>query len=160
MLETSVPKLNIEIIIKQIEEELNMERHDPGNDFSQIDLSQIEYINALIANADFYAEAPAKWPSKLYFFPFNFVKVQRFILKIYGFIFKKQRVVNNSISQALKVTLTINQKLISEVNSLVESIESTKMKLQNYERELSNTEQHFSEIKNYYLTNDVYIKKI
>lgn len=158
MVETSEPKLNIETIIEQIEEELNMEQYDSGDDFSQIDLSQIEYINALIANADLYAEAPAKWPNKLNFFPFNFVKAQRFILKIYGFIFKKQRVVNNSLAQALKATLTINQKLISEVNSLVESIESIKMKLQFYEQGLSKTEQRLSETKNYYLTNDVYIK--
>lgn len=62
MLETSRPKLDAEIIMKQIREEIDLERCSSAHNSSKISLSQLEYIEALISNAEFYTETPSKWP--------------------------------------------------------------------------------------------------
>lgn len=141
MLETSEPKLNIKTIMKDIRDKINQEISGSANNYSQINLSKLEYIEALINNAEDYADTPHDFPKKLKFFPFNSIKIQQFILKIYSFIFKKQRVVNNSLIQALKATLVLNEQLSEIIKEKLQNQEDytyLKNKLNQQERLLVN----------------------
>lgn len=175
MLETSKPKLDVQIIMKEIKKEIDLERPSSAYNSAKISLSQLEYIEALISNAEFYAETPTKWPDKLSFFPFSFNKIQSFILKVYSFIFKKQKVVNNSIAQALKANLAINRQLLEQINGLANTIEKLEKKSQIQEGVLARYRQNIDQInratetgrdfakrlnniEQYSLSNDVYIK--
>lgn len=158
MLETSEPKLNVKTIMEDIRKEINREISGSANNNSQLNLSKLEYIEALISNAEYYADTPNDFPDKLKFFPFNFTKIQQFILKIYGFIFKKQKVVNNSLTQAFKANLTLKEQLIAQVNSLNNALEIAQIKLQNQENILKLYEQQLKENKQEYLSDNTYLK--
>ena len=103
--------------------------------------STLQYAKALINNAESLSESQIQWPRKLNFFPFNVSIIQKNILKIYSFIFKKQRLINASLIEALKTSVAVNEQLISQVENL----------LLNTNQQLSNTEKNS-------LTNDCYVK--
>ena len=148
MLEISKPKLNTNTIVEQIREEFEINRKLRrnqliSNNTTIMELSStLEYAKALIDNAESFSENQIQWPKKLNFFPFNISIIQKFILKIYNFIFKKQRLINSSLIEALKTSVAVNEQLISQVENL-----------------LLNTDQQLSNSENHSLTNDCDIKK-
>lgn len=101
------------------------------------------YIETLLKDADFYSQTPTEFPKKLNRFPFNISKpLQRIFLKLYEFIFKKQRVVNSSLSQALRATLAQNRQLIDQVNALQEQLREMEQRLAATDEQVSTVSSH------------------
>lgn len=149
MLKISKPKLDVETVIEQIKNEIEINRigvNKLTDEFLEIELSsKLEYIKALIANAETFSQTKIQWPNKLNFFPFNITVIQNFILKIYGFIFKKQSVVNNSLIQGFQTSLVLNEQLISQINYFTESLQNVTEQIQLEKQRLSDTQERLSD---------------
>ncbi len=124
------PEINVEQLISKIREEVA--RHQlasPSLETKQINVSigtsdpSVSYIETLLNDADSYSQVPTEFPGKFNRFPFDLSKgLQKIFLKVYGFIFKKQRVVNYSLSQALRESWALNRRLIHQINVLQEQL--------------------------------------
>ncbi|MDJ0717349.1 MAG: methyltransferase domain-containing protein [Prochloraceae cyanobacterium] len=119
-IESNTPEIDIDdvkkIILKEIDRHKLYRSQDKivgiknyNND------SSINYIETLLKNAEVYSDTPTQWPEKLNFFIFANKKIQNFILKLYGFIFKKQREVNNSLITSLRFFFKQNQQFIQYI---------------------------------------------
>ena len=125
LIETNNPEINVDELMQQVLEEVERRQTIPLWENEKItttnlmDSVKVSYIEGLLNNAEYYSQVPAELPDKFNRFPFNIIQpIEKFILKLYGFIFKKQRVVNSSITHALKESLLLNQQLIGQVNAL------------------------------------------
>lgn len=130
MQETTNLEINVEQLIEKIRSEVD-KRHNlapsveakPINVSSGTIVASFSYIETLLNDADSYTQTPTEFPAKFNRFPFSLSKgLQKFILKLYGFIFKKQRVVNSALSQALRESLVLNRRLIDQINTLQEQL--------------------------------------
>jgi O-antigen chain-terminating methyltransferase len=125
MIETNNIEINIDELMGKVREEIagrkstfmsqENEQYRAGTGKEEVVVSNIE---ALINNAEFKAQARTDWPKKFNRFPFNLGWLQKFILKAYNFLLKEQRVVNFSLSQALRESLTLNRDLSEQVAAL------------------------------------------
>jgi SAM-dependent methyltransferase len=130
MTEANNQEINIDELIQKIRNEVARHQNispsleiKPVTASSGTNTTSIGYIETLLNDADLYAQVPTEFPEKFTRFPFNFSKgLQKFLLKVYGFLFKKQRVVNSSLSQALRESLALNQRLVNQINSLQEQL--------------------------------------
>ncbi len=131
MIEGNDLPINIEQLMQKIRDEV-AKRHNliPLGDAMSTLISDgsgdatVSYIEALLNDAESYSQVPTEFPGKFNRFPFNLSKgLQRLFLKLYGFLFKKQRVVNSSLSQALRESLTLNRRLIDRVNALQQQLD-------------------------------------
>ena len=125
MWESNEPQFNVDKLMQQIREEVAMDQKLDGWGEEKTDripttlAGHLSCVEPILNDAEFQSEVPTKWPDKLNRFPFNISKrLQRFFLKLHGFIFKKQRVVNFALIQALRESLVQNQQLIDQVNAL------------------------------------------
>jgi O-antigen chain-terminating methyltransferase len=125
MWESNEPQFNVDKLMQQIREEVAMDQKLDGWGEEKTDripttlAGHLSSVEPILNDAEFQSEVPTKWPDKLNRFPFNISKrLQRFFLKLHGFIFKKQRVVNFALIQALRESLVQNQQLIDQVNAL------------------------------------------
>jgi O-antigen chain-terminating methyltransferase len=125
MIEANNPEINVDELMQQVLEEVERRQTIPLWENEKItttnpmDSVKVSYIEGLLNNAEYYSQVPAELPDKFNRFPFNIIQpIEKFILKLYGFIFKKQRVVNSSITHALRESLLLNQQLIGQVNAL------------------------------------------
>lgn len=117
---------------------------------SEINTENITHIEALLKEAELFSEVPTAFPEKLARFPLNLTKgLQKFVLKLYGFLFKKQRVVNFSLIQALRDSLALNHQLSEQIKALKFQIEeisdrtkATDERLQATDERHSRTEEH------------------
>ncbi len=131
MIEGKDLQINVEQLMQKIRDEV-AKRHNliPLGDAMSTLISDgsgdatVSYIEALLNDAESYSQVPTEFPGKFNRFPFNLSKgLQRLFLKLYGFLFKKQRVVNSSLSQALRESLTLNRRLIDRVNALQQQVD-------------------------------------
>jgi O-antigen chain-terminating methyltransferase len=97
-------------------------------------------IEALLNDAELYSQVPTEFPAKFNRFPFSLSKgLQRFFLKLYGFLFKKQRVVNLSVIQSLRESVAVNQQLIDQVITLQSQLQETSDRLRVTDERLAAT---------------------
>jgi SAM-dependent methyltransferase len=126
------PEINVEQLMQNIREEV-ADRYNASlgveiKNYNKLEnkgvnLLTMNYIENLLNEAELYSQVWANFPDKFNVFPFTLSKpLQKLILKIYNFIFKKQRVVNASLSQAIRASLTLNQQLINQMNVLQEQV--------------------------------------
>jgi O-antigen chain-terminating methyltransferase len=125
MIETTNSQINVDELMHKVREEvalrpktslLSQGMYSPERDLTAIGSTQIE---TCLKISELYSQVPTEFPPRFNRFPFNLSKgLQRLLLKLYGFIFKKQRVVNLSLIQALRESITINQQLIDQVTVL------------------------------------------
>ena len=83
-----------------------------------ISSSLLIYVKTLLNDAEFQSQVPSSLPDKIDRFPFNIKIIRNFILNLYSFLFKKQRVVNNDLIQALRESLSVNQQLSEKITEL------------------------------------------
>jgi len=123
MIETNNPGINVDELMQKIREEV-ARRQETVKEDTRISIgsaisAEINNIEFLLNDAEFNSQVPTKFPDKLNRFPFNISKrLQRLSLKLYGFIFKKQRVVNLPLIQAVRDSLALNRQLIEQVTAL------------------------------------------
>lgn len=130
MTDANNQEINVDELIQKIRNEVARHQNispsleaKPVTASSGTNTTTMSYIETLLNEADLYSQVPTEFPEKFTHFPFNFSKnLQKFLLKVYGFLFKKQRVVNSSLSQALRESLALNQRLINQINSLQEQL--------------------------------------
>ncbi len=146
MLPISKPQLTTKTITELIKSEMPMSQYSEVNEpveeflFTQL-LSQFTYLQTLVANAESFSQNEIQWPAKLNFFPFNLSILQKIILKVYSFIFKKQAVINNSLIQGLKTSININEQLVNQLNTFNESLGKISQQVDLNKQNLSGQEQ-------------------
>lgn len=127
MTEANNPEIDVDNLMQKIREEVNKHKYkhvesNTTNGFSisrNRSKSNINYIQALLKNAQSRAYIRTKWPDKLNRFPFNLnPKLQKIILKIINFLFKDQREVNFNLISCLQESVTLNQQLIEQIETL------------------------------------------
>lgn len=145
MIEKNNPEINVDELMQQVLEEVARRQtisllplaQEKITMTNSIDSGKVSYIEGLLNNADYYSQVPAEFPDKFKRFPLNiFNPLQKFILKLYGFIFKKQRVVNSSIIHSLRESLVLNQQLIGQVNALQAHLQGLEHRLTATEAQL------------------------
>ncbi|NJO49330.1 MAG: class I SAM-dependent methyltransferase [Leptolyngbyaceae cyanobacterium RM2_2_4] len=123
MIETNNPKIDVNVLMQKVQEEVVKRR-----DFNPVEIAissmntiittSISQAEAQLSVAETFSEVPTKFPDKFNFLFAVFKPLQKLVLKVYGFLFKKQRVVNSSLAQALRISLDINQRLSQQVSTL------------------------------------------
>ena len=125
MIETQNPEINVYELMDKVKQEVANRkssfplRPNVANSL-EINSTFLDYlyrIEALLNNSEFYSQVPSELPPKINRFPFNIGLIKKIILKIYGFVFKKQRLVNLALIQAFRESLELNQQLIHKLNA-------------------------------------------
>ncbi len=107
-------------------------------------------LEALLKDAETYSQVPTKLPDKFTQFPYSLIKgLQNFLLKLYAFLFKKQRVVNSSLIHVLKESLAMNRRLTEQVNALQEQLSTMNARLTLAEEGISRINPRLTAIEQY-----------
>ncbi|MBV8886715.1 MAG: class I SAM-dependent methyltransferase [Chroococcidiopsidaceae cyanobacterium CP_BM_RX_35] len=133
MIEANNPEIDVDKLMQSVLEEVarrqsisipkninnNLDFHVSTINISTINEADFKNIEYLLNDAEINSQIPTKLPEKFSRFPFSISKpLQGLSLKLYGFLFKKQRVVNLPLIQAVRDSLTLNRKLIEQVTAL------------------------------------------
>jgi hypothetical protein len=127
MLEHNNPSIDVDDLMARIQQEVakrgvGYEPVSAESDGSQ--MHPLASIEALLNTAQVKAEVRTKWSGKLLVFPFDrSVKLQRFALRILGYLFKDQRHVNFSLIAALHETLAVNRGLLQRLAALENEVQ-------------------------------------
>ncbi|MBS9387990.1 MAG: methyltransferase domain-containing protein [Dolichospermum sp. WA123] len=150
MIESQNPEINVDELMEKIRLEVNNRKSsfpinqsisNETNVLQDNDLIDRFYrIEALLNNSELYYQVPTELPEKINKFPFSIGIIKKVILKIYGFIFKKQRVVNNNLIQAVRESLQLNQSLMSKLDSIEKRIDSTEQRIDSTEQRIDSIE--------------------
>jgi len=149
MIEANNIEINVDELMQKIREEVSSrQKKIPSgsaisNRVSGITPVRDSQIEALLNDAELYSQVPTEFPAKFNRFPFSLSKgLQRFFLKLYGFLFKKQRVVNLSVIQSLRESVAVNQQLIDQVITLQSQLQETSDRLRVTDERLRATDEH------------------
>ena len=112
--------------------------------FTPISSSLVNYIKTLLDDAEFQSQVPSSLPDKLDRFPFNLKIIQNFLLNLYNFLFKKQRVVNHDLIQAQRESLSANQQLYKQTTALQSSLNKLDERLSAIEDSLASVEKRLA----------------
>ena len=155
MIEPNNPEINVDDLMQKVRDEVARHNHpshsveENSNGVNAMSVLNTSNIEPLINDAEFNSQASTKWPDKLNRFPFNFSKrLQRFILKLYRVLFKKQRVVNFDLSQALRESLALNRELVEQVITLQAQFRTTDERVSEIGDHVTATDERISEIIN------------
>jgi O-antigen chain-terminating methyltransferase len=119
------------------------------NNFNELAFEKNSPIETLLSQAELFSEVPTELPDKFNRFPLSLSQgLQKFVLKLYGFLFKKQRVVNFSLIQAQRESTNLNRKLFDRVFAQL-------IALQSQVKELN---ERLKAIDERYTKNDSYLK--
>ncbi|MEQ9552825.1 MAG: class I SAM-dependent methyltransferase [Coleofasciculus sp. G3-WIS-01] len=136
MIEANNPEIDVDELMEKVREEVARRQNQPlgkenylgTNDPPEkcINPLLIHQIKALLNNAESKSQVRTEFPEKFNRFPFTLSRrLQRFILKLYAFLFKEQRAVNLSLIQALRDSLALNQQLSEQVTDFQAKLKST-----------------------------------
>jgi len=124
MIETNNPGINVDELMQKIRQEV-ARRHELSVTENTREIvvdaisAQFNNIELLLNDAESNSQVPTKFPDKLNRFPFNISKqLQRWSLHLYEFLFKKQRVVNLPLIQAVRDSLALNRQLVEQITTL------------------------------------------
>ena len=145
-MEATKLEIDVDEVMQKIRDEVAAHHDLPVSDLaknyeypliSQTTIGNNNHLDALLNDAEVYSQVPAKFPDKFNRFPFSLSKgLQKLFLKVYGFLFKKQRVVNSSLTHVLKETLVMNRRLTEQVNALQEQLSLINVRLAATEQNL------------------------
>ena len=179
MLETRNFEIDVDELMQKVKEEVaNRQSYSLAEavKFSSVSATTTvsnSYIEARLKDAEIFSQVPTKFPDKFNRFPFNLSKgIQKLFLKLYGFLFKKQQVVNFSLIHALREAWALNQQLFEQVTVLqgqlqeisdrltatdedLKSLESTDERLS---INLTVTDERLRSTDERYIRNDNYLK--
>jgi O-antigen chain-terminating methyltransferase len=156
MIESNNLEINVDELMQKVRAEV-ASRHklSLGENVQLRGLSEINYTNdshieTLLSEAEFFSQVPTELPDKFQRFPFNFSNgLQKFVLKLYGFLFKKQRVVNFSLIQAHKESVNLNRQLMEQVTALQFQLREMGEHLKATDERLNVTNEHHSRNESY-----------
>ncbi|MBD1999462.1 class I SAM-dependent methyltransferase [Leptolyngbya sp. FACHB-541] len=164
MIEANNSKIDVNVLMQKVQEEVAKRRdfnpiEAAVSSLSTINTASISHAEAQLSVAETFSEVPTKFPDKFNRFPFTILKpLQKFALKVYGFLFKKQRVVNSSLAQALKVSLDLNQRLSQQVITLQAQLHKLADQVDSIDRQTADTsismDERFSTVDNHLAATD------
>jgi SAM-dependent methyltransferase len=109
MIESQNPDLDLAELNRKVDQALLKQTPVTGDRPTEpspgtaADLAKLDNLEALVADANFNAQGPQQWPSRLDRFPFVLAKRGSGVaLRLYRFLFKKQTVVNRAFGQSLQ----------------------------------------------------------
>ena len=146
MIEANNSEINVDELMQKIREEVDNRQNisssgsaKSGN-VSGITAVRESQMEALLKDAEFNSQVPTKIPDKFNRFPFNIsTHFQRLVLKLYGFLFKKQQVVNFDLIQAQRESLALNRQLLELVTALQSQVKETSDRLRVTDERLAAT---------------------
>lgn len=127
MVDTNRPDITPDLLTHRLQDEIHNAHQDNLNlssTSSQLAYrrSKLESLNTILNDALMMSQIRTKLPNKFSRLPIlSNAKVQRFLLKIYNFLFKEQRAINLGVIQAVRESINLNQQL-SEQSSNLENI--------------------------------------
>ncbi|HEY9611199.1 class I SAM-dependent methyltransferase [Allocoleopsis sp.] len=162
MIEPNNLEINVDELMQKVRDEV-ARRHKfslPGNgglnNFNEIVLDKDSPIEILLSQAELFSQVPTELPDKFNRFPFSLSKeLQKFVLKLYGFIFKKQQVVNFSLIQAQRESTNLNRELFTRVSAQLMDLQSQVKELN---ERLKAIDERYTKIDERYTKNDSYLK--
>jgi O-antigen chain-terminating methyltransferase len=153
MIETNNLEINVDELMQKVREEaalrqkvsLSISENANFGNLSVLRAVNDSHAEALLNDAELYSHVPTEFPAKFNRFPFSLSKgLQRFLLKLYGFIFKKQRVVNASIIQVLRESVALNQQLIEQVTILQSQLKDMSDRIATTDERLAATDERLA----------------
>jgi SAM-dependent methyltransferase len=179
MIESNNPEINVDELMEKVKQEVKKRQNkanitvnlDNERQVSAADSLFVSRLEALLRNAELNFSELIELPGKFNRFPLNnkiFSSLTDFLLKAYNFLFKKQRVVNQSFVDALKLIQTSlvsiesrsqiidsrsrivehrNQMLVAEIKALQTELAYYKQSLTSFLQTAKNGNENPSEIK-------------
>jgi O-antigen chain-terminating methyltransferase len=136
MIEVNNIEINVDELMQKIRDEVANRQNisslgsAKSGSVTGINAVRESQIEALLKDAEFNSQVPTKIPDNFNRFPFNIsTHFQRLVLKLYGFLFKKQQVVNFDLIQALRESLALNRQLLELVTALQSQVKETSDRL-------------------------------
>lgn len=155
MIEPNNLEINVDELMQKVRDEVakrhnfSLPRNGRLNNFNEFALDKDSPIEILLSQAELFSQVPTELPNKFNRFPFSLSKeLQKFVLKLYGFLFKKQQVVNFSLIQAQRESTNLNRELFDRVFAQL-------IDLQSQVKELN---ERLNAIDERYTKNDSYVK--
>ncbi|MEQ9483377.1 class I SAM-dependent methyltransferase [Coleofasciculus sp. F4-SAH-05] len=126
MIEANNPEINVDELMEKVREEVAKRQtklfsKENVNRQPSIGINPLlaHQIQAFLNNAESKSQVRTEFPEKLNCFPFTLSRrLQKFVLRLYAFLFKEQRAVNFSLIQALRESFTLNQQLSEQIAAL------------------------------------------
>lgn len=126
MIEANNPEIDVDELMEKVREEVAKRNTKP---FTKENVNRqptlginpllAHQIQAFLNNAESKSQVRTEFPEKLNRFPFTLSRrLQKFILRLYAFLFKEQRAVNFSLIQALRESFALNQQLSEQMAAL------------------------------------------
>lgn len=158
MIESNNVDINVDELMQKVREEV-AKRHNISvvgdakfGGLNEIDFVQDSPIEGLLNQAELFAQVPREFPDKFNRFPLSLSGgLQKFLLKLYGFLFKKQQVVNFSLIQAQREAINLNRKLLERVTELQLQVNELNKRLEATNEQLKATDDRYTK-------NDIYLK--
>lgn len=156
MMESNKPETSVEQLMGQIREEVANQKSQFGQSStsklhtqSSLVETTLDYIKVLLNNAEIKAKVRTSLPSKFSFLSFGSNKLTNLLLKIFNFLFKEQREINFNLIEALKGSLTINQKLMADLLNLKAELEVEKTKTTDLTHRFENLNHSFDDLNSH-----------
>jgi ubiquinone/menaquinone biosynthesis C-methylase UbiE len=121
VVETNRPDITPDLLTHKLQSEIYKYNLDLSSTSSQLAYrrSKLESLNAILNDALMMSQIRTKLPNKFARLPIlGNAKVQRFLLKIYNFLFKEQRAINLGVIQAVRESINLNQQLSEQTSNL------------------------------------------
>lgn len=158
MIEPNNAEINVDELMQKVREEV-AKRHNVSvighvqfGELNNIDFVKDSPIEVLLNQAESFSQVPNELPDKFNRFPLSLSQgLQKFVLKLYGFLFKKQRVVNFSLIQAQREAINLNRKLLERATELQLQVNELNKRLEATNEQLKATDER-------YIKNDSYLK--
>ncbi|MEW5861561.1 MAG: hypothetical protein AB1861_29960 [Cyanobacteriota bacterium] len=165
MIESNNLEINVDELMQKVRDEVSRRYEStlPENaklsSIRPINTEQSSHIETLLNEAELFSHVPTEFPDKFKRFPFNLSQgLQTFVLKLYGFVFKKQRVVNFSLIQALRDSLALNRQLVEQVTALQLQVKEMSDRLKANDEYVKATDARLNAINERYIKNDCFLK--
>ena len=124
MVDTNRPDITPDLLTHRLQDEIHNAHQDNLNlssTSSQLAYrrSKLESLNTILNDSLMMSQIRTKLPNKFARLPIlSNAKVQRFLLKIYNFLFKEQRTINLGIIQVVHESISLNQQLSEQTSNL------------------------------------------
>lgn len=126
MIEANNPEIDVDKLMEKVREEVakrstKLFRKENVNRQLTLGINPLlaHQIQAFLNNAESKSQVRTEFPEKLNRFPFTLSRrLQKFVLRLYAFLFKEQRAVNFSLIQALRESFALNQQLSEQIAAL------------------------------------------
>jgi O-antigen chain-terminating methyltransferase len=122
-------RIDVDQLMQRVRDQVHENRIDSANLNPSAKIGQnrliLGQVRKLLNSAESRSAARTKWPDKLSQFPFSISLILKpLVLKTLSALFKDQREINQSLIGALRLSLSINELLLEELENLRKELET------------------------------------